>query len=45
MINATVIEGRIVGETLQKLFTNIEIAYVHIHNAKPGCYNCVVERV
>jgi Protein of unknown function (DUF1203) len=45
MINATVIEGRIVGETLQTLFTNKEIAYVHIHNAKPGCYNCVVERV
>jgi late competence protein required for DNA uptake (superfamily II DNA/RNA helicase) len=45
MINATVIEGKIVSETLQTLFTNKEIAYVHIHNAKPGCYNCVVERV
>jgi hypothetical protein len=45
MINATVIEGKIVSETLYELFTNKEIAYVHIHNAKPGCYNCMVKRV
>jgi hypothetical protein len=45
MINASVIEGKIVGETFQELFTNKEISYIHIHNAKPGCYNCVVKRV
>jgi late competence protein required for DNA uptake (superfamily II DNA/RNA helicase) len=45
MINATVVEGKIVSETLQELFTKKEIAYVHVHNAKPGCFNCVVERV
>jgi hypothetical protein len=44
MIQATVVEGKIVSDTLHELFTNKEIAYVHIHNAKPGCYNCVVER-
>jgi hypothetical protein len=44
MINATVVEGKIVSHTLHELFTNKEITYVHIHNAKPGCYNCVVER-
>jgi hypothetical protein len=45
MIHASVVEGKIIAETLQGLFTNNEIAYVHIHNAKPGCYNCVAERV
>jgi Protein of unknown function (DUF1203) len=44
MIDATLVEGKIVSETLQELFANKEIAYVHVHNAKPGCYNCVAER-
>jgi hypothetical protein len=44
MIHATVVEGKIVSDTLDELFTNKEIAYVHLHNAKPGCYNCVAER-
>ncbi len=45
MIDANVVEGKIIGETLEALFLNKDIAYMHIHNAKPGCYNCVVERV
>jgi Protein of unknown function (DUF1203) len=45
MINATVVEGEVLSETLQELFTDNKIAYVHIHNAKPGCYNCLAERV
>ena len=44
MIQAIVIEGKMTSETLQNLFTNKEIAYVHIHNAKPGCYNCLAKR-
>jgi Protein of unknown function (DUF1203) len=45
MIDANVVEGKVISETLQELFANKDIVYVHIHNAKPGCYNCVVERV
>jgi Protein of unknown function (DUF1203) len=45
MINATVVEGKMVSKTLHEFFINKDIAYIHIHNAKPGCYNCVVERV
>jgi hypothetical protein len=45
MINATVVEGKIISETLYNFFSNKEIAYIHIHNAKPGCYNCLVEKV
>lgn len=42
---AEVIEGNTLKEKLQQLFDNENIAYIHIHNARPGCYNCVVERV
>ncbi len=45
MIAATVTEGNGLRETLNKIFENQEVSYVHIHNAKPGCYNCVAIRV
>ncbi|KAF0142976.1 MAG: hypothetical protein FD122_242 [Stygiobacter sp.] len=45
MIAATVTEGTSLKEILNKTFDNQEISYIHIHNAKPGCYNCVAERV
>ena len=45
MKEATVVEGKNLNEEIIKIFENEEILYIHIHNAKPGCYNCVVERV
>jgi len=45
MIAAMVTEGTSLREILNKTFDNQEISYIHIHNAKPGCYNCVAERV
>jgi hypothetical protein len=45
MKEASVIEGNILKEQIIKTFENEEIGYIHIHNARPGCYNCVVERV
>lgn len=45
MKEASVIEGQLLREQLIEIFRNEEIIYIHIHNAKPGCYNCVVERV
>jgi Protein of unknown function (DUF1203) len=44
MKDAIVIEGACTSESIKQLFENQEIAYLHIHNAKPGCYNCLVER-
>jgi hypothetical protein len=44
MKEATVVEGKNLNEQIIKIFENEEILYIHIHNAKPGCYNCVVER-
>lgn len=45
MQSASVIEGSELKNHISEIFTNDTIAYIHIHNAKPGCFNCVVERV
>lgn len=44
MKDASVIEGNNLRAQLFKIFENDDIQYIHIHNAKPGCYNCLVER-
>jgi len=44
MKEATVVDGKNLNEHIIKIFENEDILYIHIHNAKPGCYNCVVER-
>ena len=44
MKDATVVEGKNLREQIINIFENEDINYIHIHNAKPGCYNCVVER-
>lgn len=41
---ASVTEGKTLKEQLTKTFENEAIQYIHIHNASPGCYNCIVER-
>jgi hypothetical protein len=45
MKDASVIEGQKLREQIIQTFENEDISYIHIHNAKPGCFNCVVERV
>lgn len=45
MKDASVTEGQNLREQIVQTFKNEDIKYIHIHNAKPGCYNCVVERV
>jgi hypothetical protein len=45
MKDASVTEGQNLKEQIIRTFENEDVNYIHIHNAKPGCYNCVVERV
>ena len=42
---ASVTEGGNLREEIIKTFEIHEVNYIHIHNARPGCYNCMVERV
>ena len=41
---ARVVEGKALQETITDFFTNSDIAYLHVHNAAPGCFNCTVLR-
>lgn len=45
MIFADVCEGHSLKEKIMQIFENQKIKYLHLHNAKPGCYNCTVKRV
>ena len=44
MIDADVVAGDSVAKALSQAFDNAEISYVHIHNAKPGCFAATARR-
>ena len=44
MKNARVVEGEALEEIIRDLFASESISYLHIHNAGPGCFNCMVQR-
>jgi hypothetical protein len=44
MVSAEVVEGGDLEESIGRQFENNAVRYLHIHNARPGCFNCRVER-
>jgi hypothetical protein len=44
MVEADVVEGRSLAARIARMFANPEIAYLHVHNARPGCFNCRIDR-
>lgn len=44
MIDADVIDGHELESLLARMFANEFVSYLHLHNAKPGCYAALVER-
>ena len=44
MVAATVCEGLNTGREIEEFFGNAEVAYIHLHNAKRGCFSARVER-
>ena len=44
MTDAVVCEGAEVRTAIQTMFDRKEVAYIHLHNAKRGCYSCAVVR-
>lgn len=44
MIEGDVCDGRELGCAIRKLLANPEVAYLHAHYAKPGCYAARIER-
>jgi hypothetical protein len=45
MVSADVCEGADAGARIERLFLDERIEYVHLHNAKQGCYSCLAARV
>ncbi len=44
MLSAEVVNGSELEESIRRAFENDAVRYLHVHNARPGCYNCRVER-
>lgn len=45
LIAADVVNGSELEDAIHRFFADESVRYLHIHNAKPGCYNCSVSRV
>lgn len=41
---AEVVEGAALEAAITALFEQGSVAYLHVHNARPGCYACRVDR-
>jgi len=44
MVDADVVEGAEVEPLIARLFANPAVSYIHVHNAKRGCYAGRVDR-
>ncbi len=44
MIDADVVDGKDVARRLDEAFDDAQVSYVHLHNAKPGCFAARVTR-
>lgn len=44
IVDADVCAGGDVGGVIGRFFARSDVAYLHLHNARRGCFSCVVER-
>lgn len=44
MIDADVVDGKDIEPLIDRLLRNEAVNYIHVHNAKPGCYHARIER-
>ena len=44
MVASDVTEGRSLEGTVSRLFSDERVDYLHLHNARAGCYSCRVDR-
>lgn len=45
MVDADVVDGREVKGVIERFFDNPQVAYIHAHYAKHGCYAARIDRV
>jgi hypothetical protein len=44
MVAATVCEGAVLAPEIELYFRREDVAYIHLHHAKQGCFSCLVTR-
>lgn len=44
MLMSDALNGIELEEHISRFFSDPRVEYIHIHNAKPGCYNCRIDR-
>ena len=44
MIDQALCEGRNIEAEILRMFDNLQVAYIHLHNAMRGCFSCRVNR-
>jgi hypothetical protein len=44
IVDAEVCAGTDVAKTIRRMFEDAQVRYIHLHNAKRGCFSCRVER-
>lgn len=44
IVDAAVCEGAEVAGEIRRQFANAGVAYIHLHNARRGCFSCRVDR-
>jgi hypothetical protein len=45
IVDAEVCAGDAVAGELERLFGSPAVSYVHLHNAKRGCFSCLAQRI
>ena len=44
MVDADIVEGRDVEAAIERFFARDDVSYLHVHNARRGCYACRIDR-
>jgi hypothetical protein len=44
MVDAEVVEGAEAMGGIARFFARADVSYIHVHNARRGCYSCRVDR-
>ena len=45
MVDADIVDGPQLERLIDRMFANVAVSYLHLHNAKLGCYAALVERL
>jgi Protein of unknown function (DUF1203) len=45
LLDADVVDGSDIESLIERIFSNPAVKYIHVHNAKPGCFAARVDRV